>query len=108
MTWGIHQTANIEIHNVIQQSSIYWATDQSLREDQQAEYLQFNWPQGPSSYYTALSILRKIGWSPTVIYDAPLFPKIEHGKSITGQSWTGSNRIQTNRIKMKHQRPMET
>ena len=41
ITWAIHQTRNIEIDNIKKQSSIYWASDTYIQNDDKARGLLF-------------------------------------------------------------------
>ena len=85
LSWMIKQTRNQNIPNTTKQSSVYLAMDETLLMDTQAAHLHFHKDTQKQGYRVGLEILQVAGWTPSVVYDAPLF--IAPGKNALPVNW---------------------
>ena len=75
VAWTIAQTNAQNSEGLKTQQSIFAAQDAEILEDPKLQHLTFQPGNAKTSYETALTILRNIGWCPTLIYDADIFPQ---------------------------------
>ena len=71
--WTVKQTHSKCPTNAAKRSSIYLAMDEELLQKAQSSHLHFQKKEQSLGYEVALEILQAVGWSPSTVYDAPLF-----------------------------------